>query len=135
MRDIVVIDIGLGAANAGTRLPELVDEAWTAAQLPPIAGTLTRGPEKARDLGGARGMAGASGLAARSALRSGVGMEKLVVANESVAPVQESEPQALCAAWPTGRGIARDVLSWADAIVIGPGAGLGPDSEALLSPV
>ena len=81
-------------------------------------------------------MAGASVLAARSALRSGVGMVKLVVANESVAPVQESEPQALCAAWPTeDEALRRDVLSWADAIVIGPGLGLGPDSEALLSRV
>jgi NAD(P)H-hydrate epimerase len=151
---IVVLDIGLtGTAawpigrDAGTavmqsrppgspahRLPELVDEAWVAAQLPPIAWDAHKGTrKKLAIIGGARGMAGASVLAARSALRSGVGMVKLVVASESVQPVQEAEPQALCAAWPADDdALHRDVLSWADALVIGPGLGLGPDSEALL---
>jgi NAD(P)H-hydrate epimerase len=63
-------------------------------------------------------------------------MVKVVVANESVQPVQESEPQALCAAWPADdEALRRDVLSWADAIVIGPGLGLGPESEELLNRV
>jgi NAD(P)H-hydrate epimerase len=115
----------------------LIDEAWVAAQLPPIAWDAHKGTRKKLAIvGGARGMAGASVLAARSALRSGVGMVKLVVANESVQPVQESEPQALCAAWPADdEALRRDVLSWADAIVIGPGLGLGADSEALLNRV
>ena len=51
---IVVIDIGLGAANAGTRLPELVDEAWTAAQLPPIAWDAHKGTRKSSRSSAAR---------------------------------------------------------------------------------
>jgi NAD(P)H-hydrate epimerase len=134
---ILVLDIGLAKASAGAPVPELVDESWVAAQLPPIAWDAHKGTrKKLAIIGGARGMAGASVLAARSALRSGVGMVKLVVANESVAPVQEAEPQALCAAWPTeDEALRRDVLSWADAIVVGPGLGLGSDSEELLSRV
>jgi ADP-dependent NAD(P)H-hydrate dehydratase / NAD(P)H-hydrate epimerase len=133
---VVVLDIGL-TESGDASLPRLIDEAWVAAQLPPIAWDAHKGTRKKLAIvGGARGMAGASVLAARSALRSGVGMVKLVVANESVHPVQESEPQALCAAWPADdEALRRDVLSWADAIVIGPGLGLGPESEALLNRV
>ena len=141
---IVVLDIGLTTVdrwaggpvgrNSDTACPQLVDETWVAGQLPPIAWDAHKGTRKKLAIvGGARGMAGASVLAARSALRSGVGMVKLVVANESVQPVQETEPQALCAAWPVdGDALRRDVLSWADAIVIGPGLGLGAESEELL---
>jgi len=133
---VVVLDIGLAESGDST-LPRLIDEAWVAAQLPPIAWDAHKGTRKKLAIvGGARGIAGASVLAARSALRSGVGMVKLVVANESVQPVQESEPQALCAAWPTDdEALRREVLSWADAIVIGPGLGLGPESEELLNRV
>jgi NAD(P)H-hydrate epimerase len=133
---VVVLDIGL-AESSDSSLPRLIDEAWVAAQLPPIAWDAHKGTRKKLAIvGGARGMAGAGILAARSALRSGVGMVKLVVANESVQPVQESEPQALCAAWPADdEALRRDVLSWADAIVIGPGLGLGPQSEELLNRV
>jgi len=133
---IVVLDIGLNASNPGPLGPQLVDESWVAAQLPPIAWDAHKGTrKKLLIIGGARGMAGASVLAARSALRSGVGMVKLVVASESVPPVQEAEPQALCAAWPSDDEALRELLSWADAIAIGPGLGLGPDSEQLLSRV
>ena len=78
-------------------------------------------------------MAGAAMLVARAALRSGVGMVKLVVAPESLAPVQESEPYALAAPWPADDAATdRDVVAWADAVVIGPGLGRGDASRALL---
>jgi NAD(P)H-hydrate epimerase len=113
---IVVLDIGLAAGNCAAALLAdalLIDEPWVAAQLPPIAWDAHKGTRKKLAIvGGARGMAGASILAARSALRSGVGMVKLLVANESVPPVQEAEPQALCAEWPgDADAVSRDIAS------------------------
>lgn len=132
---VVVLDIGLRheSPDAGAG-PRLVDEAWVAAQVPRIAWDAHKGTRKKLAIvGGARGFAGAAILAARAALRSGVGMVKLVVADATVPVVQESEPHALCAAWPADdETLTRDVTSWADAIVIGPGLGLDDASDSVL---
>ena len=136
---IVVIDIGLAGSTVEpySRTPQLVDERWVASQLPSIPWEAHKGiRKKLAIVGGARGMAGASVLAARSSLRSGVGMVKLVVATASVPPVQEAEPQALCAAWPAdANAVTHDIGSWADAVVIGPGLGHDPVSAQLLTRV
>jgi ADP-dependent NAD(P)H-hydrate dehydratase / NAD(P)H-hydrate epimerase len=129
--DIAVLDIGLGAhAWLDDGAPELVDERWTAAWLPAIAATANKGTRKKLAIvGGAEGMAGASILAARAALRSGVGMVKLVVSPASMGAVQEAEPLALAAAWPADSiGAESDIGDWADAIVLGPGMGRSPES-------
>jgi NAD(P)H-hydrate epimerase len=69
-------------------------------------------------------MAGAVILAARAALRSGAGLVKCLVAPESLRAVQQAEPAALAAAWPTDdAALQRDVADWADAVLIGPGLG------------
>jgi len=132
---IAVLDIGLGAhALLDDNAPLLVDEAWMAAKLPTIGASAHKGArKKIAIVGGSTGMAGAAMLAARAALRSGVGMVKLVVAPESLASVQESEPYALAAPWPADdSAVDRDVVAWADAVVIGPGLGRGDASRALL---
>ncbi len=136
---IVVLDIGLAGSMVDpySRTPQLVDERWVASRLPPIPWDAHKGiRKKLAIIGGARGMAGASILAARSAMRSGVGMVKLVVADESVAPVQEAEPQALCAPWPKDAdAVSRDIGTWADAVVIGPGLGHDRASAEVLARV
>lgn len=132
---VVVLDIGLGRhAELDDGAPLLVDEAWVASRVPPIAPSAHKGiRKKIAIVGGAPGMAGATVLAARAALRSGVGMVKVVVAPESVPVVQESEPTALASAWPVdGAAMERDVADWADCVVIGPGLGRSDDSRALL---
>ncbi|MFI5227789.1 MAG: NAD(P)H-hydrate dehydratase [Gemmatimonadales bacterium] len=135
---IVAVDIGLGRhAAIDDGAPELVDEAWAAGRLPRISANANKGTRKKLAIvGGAAGMAGAAVLAARGAMRSGAGMVKLVVAPESLGPVQESEPGALAAAWPLDDdGVERDVASWADAVVIGAGLGRHVASRALLERV
>jgi len=132
---IAVLDIGLGThASLDDRAPLLIDEAWVAARLPSIPASAHKGMRKKLAIvGGAPGMAGATVLAARAAMRSGAGMVKLVVAPDSVAAVQESEPYALATQWPGGDdAVDRDVGGWADAVVIGPGLGRGDESRALL---
>ena len=132
---IVVVDIGLGGhASLDDGAPALVDERWAGAALPAFPADANKGTRKKLAIvGGAPGMAGAAVLAARAAMRSGAGMVKLVVARESLPAVQESEPGALAAAWPTDdAALERDILSWADGVVVGPGLGRDTTSRALL---
>lgn len=122
---IVVLDIGLGVHATTPAQPVLVTAAWFRAMLPIIPASAHKGTRrKVVIIGGAAGMAGAAILAARAALRSGAGMVKCAVAPESLVAVQESEPAALSAAWPTSDAQFDDEIGgWADAILIGPGLG------------
>jgi hydroxyethylthiazole kinase-like uncharacterized protein yjeF len=132
---IVMLDIGLGSyADVNDSAPHLVDEAWVAESIPPIAASAHKGArKKIAIVGGAEGMAGATILAARAALRSGAGMVKLVVAPESLRAVQDAEPAALAATWPKDDGdIASSIGDWADAVVAGPGLGRTAESRALV---
>ena len=135
---IVAVDIGLGShAELGDGAPRLVDDRWASEHLPHVRATAHKGERKKLAIvGGHEGMAGAAVLAARGAFRSGIGMVKLVVAPASLAPIQESEPQALAAAWPPDDAVVeRDISKWADAVAIGPGLGRGDDSRVLLERV
>jgi hydroxyethylthiazole kinase-like uncharacterized protein yjeF len=132
---IVALDIGLGAhAALDDGAPLLVDETWVGARLPGIPGDAHKGVrKKIAIVGGGHGMAGATVLAARAAMRSGIGMVKLVVAAESLSAVQEAEPYALAAQWPRDDAEVEETISgWADAVIIGPGLGRGDESRALL---
>jgi NAD(P)H-hydrate epimerase len=80
-------------------------------------------------------MSGAVILAARAAWRSGVGMVKLLVHEESLSAVREAEPSALTAPWPTSRADASRELAWADVVAIGPGLGVGLTSRETLEMV
>jgi NAD(P)H-hydrate epimerase len=122
--DVVVLDIGLGAHAAAVGGAELATAAWFRAALPPIDPDAHKGTRRRIAIvGGAPGMAGAVVLAARAALRSGAGLVKCVVAPESLAAVQESEPAALAAPWPADDDALHALAGWADALLIGPGLG------------
>jgi NAD(P)H-hydrate epimerase len=135
---IVVLDIGLsheGDDHGGGRL---VTAPWVHAHVPAIAPDANKGSRrKLVIVGGHTGMAGAPMLAARAAMRSGIGMVRLSVARENLAIVQTALPEALAAVWP-GEG-AQDmedaITTWADAVLIGPGLGQGPDSRRLVERV
>ncbi|MGH7626535.1 MAG: NAD(P)H-hydrate dehydratase [Gemmatimonadaceae bacterium] len=135
---IVVVDIGLspeGADSAGARL---VTARWVHAHVPAIAPDANKGTRrKLVIVGGHSGMAGAAMLAARAAMRSGIGMVRLIVARENLAIVQTALPEALAGVWP-GEG-AQDmddaITAWADTVLIGPGLGHGPDSRRLVERV
>ncbi len=129
---IVVVDIGLaaGAAHSGDAMP-LMDVGMARDSVPPILAAAHKGSRKRLAIvGGAHGMAGSTLLAARGALRSGIGMVKLVVAAESIAAVQSAEPVAMCAPWPQSDAEFRAICDWANVVLIGPGLGLGPVARA-----
>ena len=135
---IVVLDIGLGVhAVRDDGAPPIVDDAWVARHLPAIAADAHKGTRKKLAIvGGAGGMAGAAVLAARAAIRSGVGMVRLLVAPESLTVVQGAEPLALAGSWPlSDAALEREIVSWADGVVIGPGLGRGSESRALVDRV
>jgi len=134
---IVVLDIGLGAPEPTAGAPQLVDERWVSEVVPATAPEAHKGTrKKLAIIGGDQGMAGAAILGARASLRSGIGMVKLVVAPASLPVIQEAEPHALAAQWPSSDSdVDEEIGKWADAIVIGPGLGRRDESRALLERV
>ena len=130
---IAVLDIGLGAAGDDDGAPELVSHAWVRAQVPRIPAAAHKGTRKKLAIvGGQPGMAGAAIVAARAAMRSGIGMVRLVVARESLPVVQAAVPYATAAAWPArDEDVRSAVTDWADTVLIGPGLGDSPTSLAL----
>ena len=135
--NIVVVDIGLGAhAELNDGAPRLADAAFVREFVPRIAADAHKGArKKVAIVGGARGMAGAVLLAARAALRSGVGLVKLVVDPENIDLVQRALPEAVAAAWPANDSEAAALDAWADAVLIGPGLGRGDGARPLVERV
>jgi NAD(P)H-hydrate epimerase len=132
---VAVLDIGLGEYGELTDgAPLLVDEWWVADHVPRIEPSAHKGVRKKLVvIGGAEGMAGAAILAGRAAMRSGIGMVRLLVGAESVRAVQEAEPFALAGAWPPDDAtVDEQIVQWADAVVIGPGLGRAPAARALV---
>jgi len=126
--ELVVADIGLGAhAAIDDGAPTLIDASWVRDRLPGIGARAHKGTRRRLLLVGATaGMAGATILAARAALRSGAGMVRCCVHPASVAPLQSAVPEATVVPWPApGASPDADLLEWADALLIGPGLGLG----------
>ncbi len=122
---IVVLDIGIGKTQpAGP--PDLVDDEWVHAHIPRIAADAHKGTRrKLLIVGGQRGMAGAAIIAARAALRSGIGMVRVVVEDESLPVMQAAVPHATATSWKEldSADSASAALEWADVVLVGPGLG------------
>lgn len=140
---IVALDIGLddprpmGVSKRATPelvLPVLVDGDWVESRIPPIRFDAHKGIRKHLALvGGGKGMPGAVVLAGRGALRSGIGLLRILAAPENVSAVLTAVPSALMSEWPSrDNDIAGDLSKWADAIVIGPGLGKSKETRALV---
>ena len=78
-------------------------------------------------------MPGAVVLASRAALRSGIGLVRVLVAPENVSPVLAAVPSALISEWPSSENqIKAEISKWADALVIGPGLGKSKETRSLV---
>ena len=134
---ILVCDIGLGSPAPDESMPRLVDAPWVRAHVPPIRADAHKGTRrKLIIIGGQLGMAGAPMLAARAAMRSGIGMVRLIVARENLPVVQAAVPEAPAHAWPESDADVDSVITgWADAVVIGPGLGASYGSRTLVERV
>lgn len=131
---LLVLDIGLGAHAEGTdAAPALVDAARVRRVVPPIPADAHKGVRRRLAIvGGAEGMAGAPMLAAQGAMRSGIGMTRLLVAQSNVAVVQGALPAAMASRWPLTEEEQAPLLAWADVLLLGPGLGLGTKTRALV---
>jgi ADP-dependent NAD(P)H-hydrate dehydratase / NAD(P)H-hydrate epimerase len=133
----LVCDIGLGEGDADEAMPRLVDAGWVRANVPRIGADAHKGTRrKLAILGGQVGMAGAPMLAARAAMRSGIGMVRVITARENMPIVQATVPEALAHAWPESASEVESVITeWADGLVIGPGLGASYGSRTLVERV
>ena len=141
--EIVVLDIGLDelatsatakSTTGDPRLPMLVDAAWVRSQVPPIPFDTHKGERKHLVVvGGGKGMPGAAVLTTRAALRSGIGMVRVLVSPENVGAVLAAVPAALLSEWPsTPEQIHSAISEWAAAAVIGPGLGKSAKTRELV---
>lgn len=134
--EIAVLDIGLSKSAEIDRLPLLVDRAWVSERIPPIPSDAHKGTRKRLAiLGGGEGMAGAAILAGRGALRSGIGLVKLVVIGDNAAAVHVALPAAIVQPWPSSARSMQRLTSDADAIAIGPGLGKSAATRDLVERV
>ncbi|MFW6193827.1 MAG: NAD(P)H-hydrate epimerase, partial [Gemmatimonadota bacterium] len=137
--ELVAVEIGFPPPEAPGRDPAAWARAATGRWVREI---LPRRPPDAHkgDAGyltvvaGREGMAGASVLAARSAGRGGAGIVRVVGDPANRVPVQTAAPDALFTGWDDPEGVA-DAVSWADALVVGPGLGRGRDRRELVEAV
>jgi ADP-dependent NAD(P)H-hydrate dehydratase / NAD(P)H-hydrate epimerase len=138
--EIVALDIGLDerSVKAPTKrsptelpLPILVDGAWARSRIPPIRYDAHKGIRKHLAVVG--GGKGAVVLASRGALRSGIGLLRVLVAPDNVSPVLSAVPSALISDWPSSANhISAEISKWADAVVIGPGLGKSKETKKLV---
>lgn len=128
------LDIGLGPhAELGDGAALLVDADFVRNVVPPIPADAHKGVRRRLAVvGGGEGMAGAPMLAARGAMRSGVGMVQLLVAPNNVPVVQAALPETMAARWPVTAEDQGRVLSWAHALLLGPGLGRTAMTRALI---
>lgn len=89
---------------------------------------------KLLDIAGKKECAGCAVLSALSAMRSGLGMVKVVSHRGNFAPVMNVVPEALFTSDRRSISVS-DSMKWASAVLIGPGIGTGSTAEELLDTV
>lgn len=134
---IAVVDIGLGPhAEIDDGAPALVQESWVATAVPTIDPNSHKGiRRRILIVGGSRGMAGAAILAARAAVRSGIGMVRVLVDEASLAPVQTAAVEATASTWPISQADLSALLEGCHAVLIGPGLGGSAEARRLLETI
>jgi hydroxyethylthiazole kinase-like uncharacterized protein yjeF len=134
--EIVALDIGLVNAPPLESLPLLVDRQWVAARVPEIPPDAHKGTRRQLVIvAGGEGMAGAAILAGKGALRSGIGLVKLVVARENVIAIHAGLPEAIAHPWPEDAGDLASFAKDAGALAIGPGLGKSAATRSLVERV
>lgn len=83
-------------------------------------------------IAGRKECAGCAILSALAALRSGLGMVKVISAKSNFTALMNAVPEALFSSKTDEAALEADV-AWADAILMGPGIGTGKKAEKLLS--
>ncbi|MEO8576387.1 MAG: NAD(P)H-hydrate dehydratase [Gemmatimonadales bacterium] len=131
--EIVVLEIGLAESPEMKSLPLLIDADWVKHRVPSIPATAHKGSRKRLAIvGGGKGMAGAVTLSGEGALRSGIGLLRIVAFRDSALPVHASIPAAIFQEWPVTADELSKLVAAADAFAIGPGLGVSPETRDLV---
>ncbi|HEX9580338.1 MAG TPA: NAD(P)H-hydrate dehydratase [Gemmatimonadales bacterium] len=134
---VIVVDIGFPPPDPSW--PVFVDDARARALLPGFDLDMHKGRRgRVLVVGGDQGMAGAALHAARAALEAGAGLVKLAAHPASVAAAQAASPDMLTiptALGPVPEPAVAQAIEWADAIVLGPGLGRGPERAPFVGAV
>lgn len=85
-------------------------------------------------IAGSVNMAGAAVMCARAAYRSGVGLVKVLTAEENRASIQTLLPEAILSTYGVkiDESQVTEELKWADAVVLGPGIGTDKNAQKLV---
>ncbi|MEO8451137.1 MAG: NAD(P)H-hydrate epimerase, partial [Gemmatimonadota bacterium] len=130
--DLVVVDIGLPPVPA--EWPRLLTDLDAALHLVPFSSKSYKGTRgRVVVIGGDAGMVGAARLASRAAFAVGAGLVHLVAPPESIAALGEAEPDLQTLAHPFDGpidGRLADLLTNANAVILGPGMGRRPGRTA-----
>ncbi|MEO5903077.1 MAG: NAD(P)H-hydrate dehydratase, partial [Gemmatimonadaceae bacterium] len=133
---IVALDIGLAPDEAMCSLPVLVDRNWVSERVPPILPNAHKGTRKRLSvIGGAPGMAGAAILCGEGALRSSIGLLRIVAAEANAVAIHSAVPAAIFQKWPSTPAELEKLRVSADVIAIGPGLGNSPQTRDLVERV
>ncbi len=131
--EIVVLGIGLSDGEEMSSLPLLVDSEWVSFRIPPIPPDAHKGTRKRLAVvGGGPGMAGATILCGEGALRSGIGLLRIVAAPANAVAIHAAVPAALFQTWPATPSDLETLASASDVIAIGPGLGNSPATRDLV---
>src|SRR5688500_443635 len=133
---IVVLDIGIEAKAIEAELPLLVDSAWAHARIPDIPVTAHKGTRRSLAIvGGDRGMAGAAILAGEGALRTGIGLLRILCHPSNTVAVHAGLPAAIVHEWSDDPAGIEAIVATSDTIAIGPGLGRSDRARDLLERV
>jgi ADP-dependent NAD(P)H-hydrate dehydratase / NAD(P)H-hydrate epimerase len=132
---VVVVDIGHPPAEPDW--PALVSDGDAAEWLPRLHARDHKGTRgRVVVVGGDAGMTGAVRMAARAAFAAGAGLVHAVAPAETVAALVLAEPDLQTLAHPFDRDPSpalQELISRADAVVIGPGLGRAPGRRELVA--
>jgi ADP-dependent NAD(P)H-hydrate dehydratase / NAD(P)H-hydrate epimerase len=131
--DVVVADIGLDCDEVISKLPGLVNAQWVSRSVPKIPVDAHKGVRgRLSIVGGGPGMAGAGILSGEAALRSGIGLLRIVACAEHETAIHAAVPQALFSGWPSSPQELSRLTASSDVMAIGPGLGNSPDTRDLV---
>jgi len=134
--EIVCLDIGLISSRELESLPLLVDHYWVSERVPDIPSDANKGTRRRLVVvAGGEGMAGAAILAGNGALRSGIGLVRLVVAAQNTVAIHVGLPESLVKPWPNDASALEEIMKDADAFAIGPGLGRSREVRDLVERV
>ncbi len=128
--ELVAVEIGFPPPH-GTPGARAITGRWVASLLRGRAPDAHKGDAGYLTVvAGQQGMAGAAVLAGRAASRAGAGIVRIVSDPANREIIQESVPDAVYVGWDSDEAV-RESISWADAIVFGPGLGRGDERRRL----